>query len=239
MKSIAADRNEKLRAKQPTSHERWRQELRKLRSQTVEARRALSARVDRNRQSKELMDATGRRLDVAGLMESSINDYVSEKFFLHNIGLWLEVTPNLAMTVFVLRREGIQQYEITNVHEMLLLDMALLGYFHAVRMNKQSGDCESLIDSELSAFDPPSPKFSENYPCVGLAVQDRMKELQTRTLPVIEWFNAMFLRNLRALRDLKQSPIHVNIQQADHVNVGQQQVNVHESRAETDTRPAA
>ena len=229
MQSTAADQNEKLSAKQPTSHERWRQELRKLRSQTVEARRALSARVDRDRQFKELMDATGRRLDVAGLMESSIADYVSGKFFLHNIGLWLEVTPNLAMTVFVLRREWIEQYEITSVPEMLLLDMALLGYFHTVRLNKQLGDCESLIDSELFAFDPPSPKFNETYRCEGLAVEDRMKELQTHTLPVIERFNGMFLRNLRALRELKESPIRVNIQQANQVNVGQKQVNVHES----------
>ena len=239
MKSTAADQNEKLSAKPPTSHERWRQELRKLRSQTVEARRALSARVDRDRQFKELMESTGRRLDVTGLMESSIDDYVSGKFFLHNIGLWLEVAPTLAMTVFVLRREWISQYDITGVPEMLLLDMALLGYVHAVRLNKQLGDCESLIDSELYAFDPPSPKFNENYRCEGLAVEDRMKDLQTHTLPVIERFNSMFLRNLRALRDLKQTPIRVHVERAAQVNIAQKQVNVDASRSQADAQPTA
>ena len=45
-------------------------------------------------------------------------------------------------------------------------------------------------------------------------------------MPLIERFNQMFLRNLKALRELKVSPINVNIGQAGQVNVAQQQVNV-------------
>ena len=36
----------------------------------------------------------------------------------------------------------------------------------------------------------------------------------------------MFLRNLKALRDLKTMPVNVNIAQAGQVNVAQQQVNL-------------
>ena len=40
-------------------------------------------------------------------------------------------------------------------------------------------------------------------------------------MPMVERFNQMFLRDLQA------NPININIQQADQVNVAQQQVNVH------------
>ena len=42
----------------------------------------------------------------------------------------------------------------------------------------------------------------------------------------MERFNQMFLRNLRALRELKGAAVQVNIGQAGQVNLGKQQVNV-------------
>ena len=42
----------------------------------------------------------------------------------------------------------------------------------------------------------------------------------------------MFLRNLKAMRELKASPISVNIGQAAQVNVAQQQLNVEERSRE-------
>lgn len=183
-------------------------QLARLRKKTSEARRQLAARIDRDRQFKELLERTpGRSFDFASLLDSSLDDYISGKFFLTHIGLWLEVTPALAATVFILRREWIEQYEIETVPEFLLLDMALLGYFHAVRLNKQLGDMESLIDSDLFVFDPPTPALKRNSHGLivdGLAVEDRMRALQTQTLPVLERLNVMFVRNLRMLRELKQ-----------------------------------
>ena len=63
-------------------------------------------------------------------MSTNLPDYIDGKFFLNHIGLWLEVTPVLAITVFNLRREWIKQYELTSVPEILLVDQAMLAYFH-------------------------------------------------------------------------------------------------------------
>ena len=43
---------------------------------------------------------------------------------------------------------------------------------------------------------------------------------------MVERFNAMFLRTLKALRDLRRQVPGVMVQNATQVNVGQQQVNV-------------
>jgi hypothetical protein len=43
---------------------------------------------------------------------------------------------------------------------------------------------------------------------------------------MVDRFNRIFLRTLRALRDLRRCPPPVVVQNAGQVNVGQQQVNV-------------
>jgi hypothetical protein len=43
---------------------------------------------------------------------------------------------------------------------------------------------------------------------------------------MVDRFNRIFLRSLRALRDLRRCPPPVVVQNAGQVNVGQQQVNV-------------
>jgi hypothetical protein len=43
---------------------------------------------------------------------------------------------------------------------------------------------------------------------------------------MVERFNRIFLRTLRALRDLRRGPQPVFVQNAGQVNVGQQQVNL-------------
>lgn len=239
MQSTNAESNGQLRAPTASRPTRWKDELARLRKETGEARSQLAARIDRDRQFKQLAErASGRTIDVAKLLDDSIKDYVSGKFFLTHLGLWFEVAPTLAATVFELRREWIREYDIKTVPEMLLLDMALLGYFHAVRLNKQLGDMEALIDHNLFAFDPPTPAIKERANGMvvdGLVVEERLRALQTNTLPIIERFNSMFIRNLRALRDLKQAPIRVHVEQAGQVNVGRQQVNVHESPGKTNT----
>ncbi len=81
----------------PSRPEEW---LERMRNQTSEARRHLAARIDRDRQFKELAErARHKSTDLAQLMETTLADYVDRKFFLDHIGLWLEVTPVLAMTV--------------------------------------------------------------------------------------------------------------------------------------------
>ena len=50
--------------------------------------------------------------------------------------------------------------------------------------------------------------------------------MQDALLPQVDRFNQMFLRNLKALRDLKTMPVNVNIAQAGQVNVAQRQVNI-------------
>ena len=133
------------------------------------------------------------------MLEYVTGAYISGEFFLTNLSLFFEVTPELALTIYHLRQEWITQYELNTVPELLLLDQAMLAYFHTIRLNNE--------------FD-------------GFVAEDAVKQLQERLMPLMERFNLMFLRNLRAMRELKTNPVNINIGRAGQVNVGQQQVNV-------------
>jgi len=160
--------------------------------------------------------------------------YLNGRFFLRNLGLFYEVHPDLSLAIFNLRQEWIRQYDLRTVPELLLLDQAMLAYFQVIRMNKEVANMLSITESNLFFADPPAIKIKKenrlNNEFDGFVAEDAIKQLQERIMLIMERFNQMFLRNLRALRELKAHPISVSIGQAGQVNVGQQQVNVHEER---------
>ena len=44
--------------------------------------------------------------------------------------------------------------------------------------------------------------------------------------PTLEQYNRMFIRNLKALRDLRRGNIQLNIGNVGQMNIGEQQINV-------------
>ena len=112
----------------------------------------------------------------------------------------------------------------------------MLAYPQTVRLNKQVADTLAHIESEFFVADSLRVKIKKESRLSnefdGFVVEEAIEKLRERLMPVIERFSQMFLRNLRALRELKANPISINIRRADQVNVAQQQVNVREQ--ETD-----
>jgi hypothetical protein len=89
----------------------------------------------------------------------------------------------------------------------------------------------SLTEDTLFYPDDPLVRVTADSHKRGLKVdgfnaEDHIRKLQDMLLPMIERFNLMFLRNLKALRELKGHAVNISIAQAGQVNLGQQQVNV-------------
>jgi hypothetical protein len=127
-------------------------------------------------------------------------------------------------------------YEVTTVPELLLLDQAMLAYFHTVRLSNQIADMLSIAETDLQYPEALHVKIKErdgSSELDGFMAEDAIKQLQERLMPLVERFSQMFLRNLRALRELKTNPININIGQAGQVSVGQQQVNVSDGSGRT------
>ena len=209
----------------------WQQKMAGLAAQNHEARQGLVQQVARERAFRHLDKDVGRNPERHAEALAEISEsYLDGSFFLRNLSLFYDVSPELSLVVYNLRQEWIQQYDLTTVPELMLVDQAMLGYLHAIRLNKQIADMMALTEIELFYPESPAVKIKKdrglNNEFDGFVAEDAIKKLQERLMPLMDRFNQMFLRNLRALRELKTHPVNINIGQAGQVNVGQQQINV-------------
>ena len=217
---------------------RWKQKMEELARQTREARQGLVEKVAQERafQGLEVLREASKVEDLGELLDNVTDGYLDGRFFLTELSLFYDVAPDLSLTVFMLRQEWIRQYDLQTVPELMLLDQTMLAYFHVVRLNKEIANLLSLAEFELYGADSPwvRVKRDKNLKASfeGLEAEKHIRALQERLTPLLERFNQMFLRNLKAMRELKSMPVNINIGQAGQVNVAQQQVNMQEDKAE-------
>ena len=86
----------------------------------------------------------------------------------------------------------------------------------------------SVGSHELFAQPAPAVKLrGQHGPAVeGFAVEERLKKLGEVLLPLLDRANRMMIRNLKAMKELRQGPTPaVTVGQAGQVNVGDRQVN--------------
>jgi hypothetical protein len=160
------------------------------------------------------------------------DDYRSGNFFLERIGRYRNVDYSLTLTMLYLRKQWIKEYEIKTVPEFILLDMALVSNFHFLRLNEQVNNALANIEWQIFALD--APMFMKNSYGDRLNNERKDKsvaeeiahEIEEILQPVLDRYNRMFIRNLKALRDLKRGNILLNIGNVGQVNIGDQQLNV-------------
>ncbi len=211
----------------------WRAKQARLARQTREARKGLVEEVARRRAFEHLHEEIGTAPDkFPELYDWIAESYENGRFFLRNLALYYEVSPDLSMLVFHLRQQWIADYGLTTTPELMVLDQAMLAYMHVLRANKQIASMFSLTENLLFYPEAPHVKIKQtnglDRTFDGYVAEDAIKQLQDRLMPIIERFNRMFLRNLAALRELQAGPLNINIAQVGQVNVGGQQVNMAE-----------
>ena len=226
---------QKAEAEQQKAAKAWEEKRVAMTRQTQEARRGLVEEEARRRAFRHLDEVNLRKPeDPPNILDEAVEQYLNGQFFLRELSLFYEVNPHLAMTVFHLRQAWIQQYDLKTVPELLLLDQAMLAYFHVIRANKEIAKLFSLLEESMFTYDSPlesvftRPKGKHVVSYVGA---EHIRKMQEELLPVIERFNVMFLRNLKAMRELRADPVQINIGRAGQVNVGGQQENLHEEDA--------
>jgi hypothetical protein len=111
----------------------------------------------------------------------------------------------------------------------MLIDSAVLAYYHQLRINGWVGDFSALLENEFFGKETLTAKLKGYYGSDnvrGLRAEDIVHRLGEELFPLLDRANRLMLRNLKALHELKLPPQpNVTIGQAAQVNVAQQQVN--------------
>jgi hypothetical protein len=97
-----------------------------------------------------------------------------------------------------------------------------------LRAQRWSNDMAFLIEHELFGLDSPSLYYRWKQELADrLTVEAHLTRIREQVLPLVDRANRMLLRNMKAIRELSQSPVPaVSVGTAVQVNVGDRQVNV-------------
>jgi hypothetical protein len=135
----------------------------------------------------------------------SQEQYESGRFFLERLGAERYLDPKLMATILGLRQTLIAEWAISTAAEMMLLDLALLGYYHTLRVQGWIGDLALHIEHEFFGQDA----LAENGQRPGrrrgrFSVEEDVRRLSEQLMPLSDRANRMFIRNLKAIKELRQ-----------------------------------
>lgn len=203
-------------------------------------------RVLAERQEKLLHGARGifRAMDGWALVKDqddwqetvrkAAEDLESGGFLVERLGGERFLDPELIATLLVLRRRLIDEHGASTAAELMLIDVAVLAYFHTIRINGWIGNFALLIESKFSSKQSLTAKFKGKYgygagEVHGLRVEDHVQRIGEELLPLLDRCNRLMLRNLKALKAVREAPMpSVSIGSAGQVNVAAQQSTVAE-----------
>jgi hypothetical protein len=151
----------------------------------------------------------------------SQEQYESGRFFLERLGAERYLDPKLMATILGLRQTLIAEWAISTAAEMMLLDLALLGYYHTLRVQGWIGDLALHIEHEFFGQDA----LAENGQRPGrrrgrFSVEEDMRRLSEQLMPLSDRGNRMYIRNLKAIKELRQGLVPaIAIGRAEQVTV--------------------
>jgi hypothetical protein len=164
-------------------------------------------------------------------VRTAAEDLESGGFLIDRLGGERYVDPELIAALLVLRRKLIDEYGADSGADLMLIDMALISYYHALRIGGWVGNFAILIEAEFFGRQGLSATCTDRYgrssdKVRGLRVEDHVQRIGEELLPLLDRCNRMLIRNLKALQARRQPPSpSVSIGQAGQVNVAQAQVN--------------
>jgi hypothetical protein len=160
------------------------------------------------------------------------DDYASGQFLLDRLGAARYLDPPLMAVLLALRRRLVEEHGAQTAAELMMVDMAVLSYYHTLRVGGWIGDLSQWLEAEFFRKDGLGVRLRETdtgrrgVKVRGLRVEEIVERLADRLMPLLDRSNKMLLRNLKALREHRrpQAP-SVSIGSAGQVNVAAVQAN--------------
>jgi len=158
--------------------------------------------------------------------DTSLKDYFTGSFLIESIGGAKNNRPMLVAVLLQLRLGWIDEYLLTSVPELMVLDFALISYYHFLRTNAVIGNLEWVANFEFFEKENPKVQYDDTCKARAFSSEEHIGKMTESLLPTLDRFNKMFLRNLKALRDLKRSNLTLNIGNVNQINIGEKQINI-------------
>jgi hypothetical protein len=161
--------------------------------------------------------------------EDASQRYQSGRFLIERLGAERFLDPPLMAILWQLRQSLMDEYGTDSPTATMVIDLAVMAYYNALRIQGWIGDLALVIERECFGEEAFRLQLRQQYgtQIEGFAVEEALRRLKEQLLPVFERANRQLLQNLQALQRPRPgaSPM-VAIGRAGQVNVAQQQVNI-------------
>jgi hypothetical protein len=164
------------------------------------------------------------------------DDYGRGAFLIEQLGAERHLDPPLMAVLLALRRRLIEEHDARTAAELMIIDSIVLSYYHLLRVNGWIGNLAIWLEHEFFDTQGLTAKLRDRHgygaeAVRGLKAEDIVGQLVEKLMPLLDRSNRMLLRNLKALRALREAPApSVSIGAAGQVNVAAQQVNTTSER---------
>jgi hypothetical protein len=161
--------------------------------------------------------------------EDARKRYQSGRFLIERLGAERFLDPPLMATLWQLRQGLMEEYGTASPAMTMVIDLAVMTYYDALRIQGWIGDLSLVIEHELFAEESLKVKLRQQFGTSfdGFAVEEALRRLREQLLPLFERANRQLHQNLQALQRGRPGSLPmVAIGRAGHVNVAQQQVNI-------------
>jgi hypothetical protein len=161
--------------------------------------------------------------------ENAHKTYKSGAFIIKRLGAERFLDPETMAVLLQLHQNLILQYGASSPAATMLIDLAVMSYYNALRIQGWMGDLALVVEGELFGEDALRVKLRGQYGVQfgGFAVEEALQRLKEELFPLAERVNRQLLQQLQALQRPQPGawPV-VAINNAGQVNVAQQQVNL-------------
>jgi hypothetical protein len=155
--------------------------------------------------------------------------YESGRFLIERLGGERFLDPQCMATLWQLRQGLLEVSSVTSPAMTMVIDLAVMSYANALRIQGWIGDVALWIEHELFAENALKVKLRQQYGTQfdGFAVEEHLQRLREQLLPIFERMNRQVLQNLQALqRPTRGTFPAVAIGRAGQVHVAQQRVHL-------------
>ena len=145
------------------------------------------------------------------IVDRSLEDYRSGRSLMDHLGADRLIDPPLTGMLLAIRRGLIEEMNAASMADYVLIDMAVIAFANAMRVQSIIGNTSLIIESEMFGQPTLRAKWKTEYGARpedirGVAVEDYVVRLRERLLPLAKQFHQMASEAIDSLRRQRQMP---------------------------------
>jgi hypothetical protein len=151
------------------------------------------------------------------------DDYRSGLALIDQLGAFGLLDPAQAGMLLAIRRALIEETNAASTDELVLIDMAVVAYANAMRLQAMIGNTALIIESEMFGQPTLRAKWKSAYggrpeDIQGLAVEEHIARLRDQLLPLVARAHRTARESIEAIRRTRQVPA-MRVESAEAVNI--------------------